>query len=43
VIFITGGAFTPAAESFLDCVPYERLGKPFDVTAVRALVDRFPR
>jgi PAS domain S-box-containing protein len=43
VIFITGGAFTPAAETFLDCVPNERLGKPFDVSAVRSLVDRFAR
>jgi PAS domain S-box-containing protein len=43
VIFITGGAFTPAAETFLDYVPNERLGKPFDATAVRSLVDRFVR
>jgi two-component system cell cycle sensor histidine kinase/response regulator CckA len=38
VVFVTGGAFTPAAVSFLARVPNERLGKPFGAEKVRALV-----
>jgi CheY-like chemotaxis protein len=41
MIFVTGGAFTPAAHAFLDRVPNERLEKPFSVKSVRALVQRF--
>src|SRR5207249_2888317 len=41
IIFMTGGAFTPAARAFLDRVPNERLDKPFDTNALRALVRRF--
>jgi PAS domain S-box-containing protein len=41
VVFISGGAFTTAANAFLDAVPNERLEKPFDSKRVRALVSRF--
>jgi hypothetical protein len=43
MVFITGGAFTPAANEFLDRVPNERLEKPFAVPAVRAIVERFAK
>jgi hypothetical protein len=43
MVFITGGAFTPAANEFLERVPNERLDKPFEPAAVRALVERFVR
>ncbi|MCB9727058.1 MAG: response regulator [Deltaproteobacteria bacterium] len=39
VIFLTGGAFTPAARSFLDLVPNQRVEKPFDAQHLRALVN----
>lgn len=38
VIFLTGGAFTPAARAFLDEVPNKRVEKPFDGKELRALV-----
>jgi PAS domain S-box-containing protein len=41
MVFLTGGAFTEAAKEFLDAVPNERIEKPFDAAAVRALVGRF--
>jgi two-component system cell cycle sensor histidine kinase/response regulator CckA len=41
MVFITGGAFTPAARAFLDLVPNERLDKPVELEALRALVSRF--
>lgn len=40
VVFISG-AFTAATEDFLSSIPNERLEKPFDASAVRALVQRF--
>ncbi len=40
VIFVSGGAFTPRAHAFLDRVHNPRIDKPFDVPAVRSLVDR---
>ncbi len=40
-VFMTGGAFTPAALAFLDRVPNERVDKPFAPAAVRALVAKF--
>ena len=43
MVFMTGGAFTPAARAFLDEIPNERLEKPFDAHNVRALVQRFLR
>ena len=41
VIFVTGGAFTPAARAFLDEVPNPRLDKPFDTRALRAVLRGF--
>jgi CheY-like chemotaxis protein/anti-sigma regulatory factor (Ser/Thr protein kinase) len=38
IVFMTGGAFTPAAREFLASVPNARIEKPFDLTKVRALV-----
>jgi len=39
IIFLTGGAFTVKAREFLDRVPNPRLEKPFDLPALRALVN----
>lgn len=41
VVFISGGAFTPAAHAYLDAVPNERLAKPFHPEQIRALVRRY--
>ena len=41
MVFMSGGAFTPAARAFLDRVPNERLEKPFNAGTVRELVARF--
>ncbi len=41
VVFISGGAFTPSANAFLDRVPNPRLDKPFDPKSVRAMVQRY--
>jgi ligand-binding sensor domain-containing protein/signal transduction histidine kinase/CheY-like chemotaxis protein len=38
VVFITGGAFTPAARTFLDQVQNPRVEKPFDPEALRTLI-----
>jgi PAS domain S-box-containing protein len=43
VVFVSGGAFTAAANAFLDRVTNERLDKPFDAKAVREVVQRFAR
>jgi CheY-like chemotaxis protein len=43
MIFVTGGAFTPAAQTFLDHVPNECLEKPFDPRNLRAVVQRTAR
>ncbi len=40
VVFMTGGAFTPRALSFLQEVPNPKLSKPLDLRQLRALVDR---
>ncbi len=40
IVFVTGGAFTPAARDFLDRVPNRRITKPFSREGVRALVDK---
>ena len=37
-IFMTGGAFTNAARTFLDTVQNECITKPFDLVRLRALV-----
>jgi CheY-like chemotaxis protein len=39
IIFLTGGAFTVKARKFLDQVPNARLEKPFEMHALRALVN----
>jgi PAS domain S-box-containing protein len=39
IIFLTGGAFTPAAHNFLETVPNQRVEKPFDAFHLRALVN----
>ncbi|MEO7037907.1 MAG: ATP-binding protein [Polyangiaceae bacterium] len=41
LVFVTGGASTPAAKAFLARVPNERIDKPFETKQVRALVERF--
>ena len=38
IVFLTGGAFTPKARSFLEQVKNQRIDKPFEVAALRALV-----
>ncbi|UQA56560.1 PAS domain-containing hybrid sensor histidine kinase/response regulator [Polyangium aurulentum] len=38
--FLTGGAFTPAAKSFLDGLPGRFLDKPFDAPSLRKFVER---
>lgn len=38
VVFLTGGAYTPAARAFMDRVPNPRLEKPFDVAELRAVL-----
>jgi signal transduction histidine kinase len=38
MIFVTGGAFTPAAREFLDRVPNPRLEKPVEATNLLAMV-----
>jgi CheY-like chemotaxis protein len=40
VIFVSSGAFTPRAHAFLDRVTNARIDKPFDLLAVRSLVER---
>jgi CheY-like chemotaxis protein len=40
LVFVTGGAFTPAASAFLERVPNARIQKPFEPRAVRELVQR---
>jgi CheY-like chemotaxis protein len=39
VVFLTGGAFTPKARTFLDEVPNQRLEKPFTFQNLRALIN----
>ena len=43
VVFVTGGAFTPAARDFLDRVPNERLEKPFEARVLRELVEKYAK
>ncbi|MDB4979657.1 MAG: Sensor protein [Myxococcales bacterium] len=38
VVFMTGGAFTPRAVEFMNCVPTSVLSKPFDVDELRRVV-----
>ncbi len=39
IIFITGGAFTSQARSFLDHIPNARLEKPFEIQQLRDLIN----
>ena len=39
-VFMTGGAFAPKARAFLDAVPNARLEKPFEPSALKAVVER---
>jgi CheY-like chemotaxis protein len=39
VVFLTGGAFTLRAREFLDNVPNFRLEKPFELAALRSMVN----
>jgi CheY-like chemotaxis protein/two-component sensor histidine kinase len=39
MVFVTGGAFTPSARSFLASVPNPVLEKPFDLKALRQILD----
>ena len=39
MVFLTGGAFTARAHEFLDSVAAPRMDKPFEIKAMRALVD----
>ncbi len=38
LIFLTGGAFTPRARTFLDAVSNQRVEKPFDMKSLRAMI-----
>jgi signal transduction histidine kinase/CheY-like chemotaxis protein len=40
IVFMTGGAFTAQARSFLEAVTNERVEKPFNLATLRALVRR---
>jgi CheY-like chemotaxis protein len=39
MIFMSGGAFTPAAREFLDKVTNQRIDKPFDLQSLRTLIN----
>jgi hypothetical protein len=41
VVFVTGGAFTPEANAFLDSIVNERVEKPFHFKQLRELVRKF--
>jgi PAS domain S-box-containing protein len=41
VVFISGGAFTAGADTFLDRVTNERLEKPFESDTIRAVVRKY--
>jgi CheY-like chemotaxis protein len=41
IVFITGGAFTPEANAFLDSIANERMEKPFHFKQLRELVRKF--
>jgi PAS domain S-box-containing protein len=43
LVFLTGGAVSPATRAFLDQAANERIEKPFDVHNLRALVQRYVR
>jgi signal transduction histidine kinase len=39
MVFLTGGAFTPASRSFLDGIPNQRIEKPFDTQHLRSIIN----
>ena len=39
MVFLTGGAFTQSARDFIEAVPNRRIEKPFDLKALRNLVN----
>jgi len=39
IVFVTGGAFTDSARHFIDNTPNQRIEKPFDLKALRHLVN----
>jgi signal transduction histidine kinase len=39
MVFLTGGAFTPRAREFLDQITNPRIEKPFEIDALRAIVN----
>jgi CheY-like chemotaxis protein len=41
IIFMTGGAFTPRAKSFLAKIPNAWVEKPFDFDQIQTLVDQY--
>jgi len=41
-VFMTGGAFTAGARTFLEEVTNRRIEKPFDLDRLRALIREFP-
>jgi len=43
VVFVTGGAFTPEANEFLDQVCNERIEKPFEAHKLRQMIQKFAR
>jgi signal transduction histidine kinase len=43
LIFLTGGAFTPAAREFLDSVPNPRIEKPIELPNLLAIIDGLGR
>jgi len=43
IVFLTGGAFTPKARTFLEQVKNMRIDKPFEVAGLRALVAEWLR
>jgi DNA-binding NtrC family response regulator len=40
MVFMTGGAFTSKARSFLASITNERIDKPFSLAQIKQLVDR---
>jgi signal transduction histidine kinase/DNA-binding response OmpR family regulator len=40
IVFMSGGAFTPASRQFLDSVPNQRIEKPFDARHLEAIIER---
>lgn len=38
IVFVTGGAFSPSAQLFLDSMAHRRLDKPFDLETLRQII-----